>query len=120
MKIRRGFVTNSSSSSFVIATRIGMKKEDIEKELEKMIPAEELDAFWSNWEAYAADDESRDSIIPEMADFIYSETNYGTPLFDGFKVSAATLYDDGEMIGQSAICVLQGYLNGESVKVVET
>jgi hypothetical protein len=45
MKIRRGFVTNSSSSSFVIATRIGMKKEDIEKELEKMIPAEELDAF---------------------------------------------------------------------------
>lgn len=108
MKLRRGFVTNSSSSSFVIAVRDGMSKEDIRKELEQMIPEEKLDNFCKDWE------ESKESVLDEMVYILKTRSDYGMKL-NGFNVGADYWEDYDCELGAGAVQTFN--LNSDNIKV---
>lgn len=113
MKFRRGFVTNSSSSSFVVAVKSGASTEDIANELKQLIPEDELDKFWDSEKEWAYEDESREMIIPGMAEYLRKWAKYGITIGDYF-VSALYWYDTDDLI-QNAIDHFQP--SGEIVKL---
>ena len=69
MKIRRGFVTNSSSSSFVIAIRDDATQEDIYNELFKLVDLEDIEE-WVSREWVEA--ETVKEIMHEVAEELYN------------------------------------------------
>lgn len=113
MKFRRGFVTNSSSSSFVVAVKSGASTEDIENELRQLISEEELDKFWDNEEEYASEDESKEMIIPEMAKYLERTSKYGITIEDYF-VGVLYWYEADDLV---EIAIEEFVPKGELVKV---
>lgn len=113
MKFRRGFVTNSSSSSFVVAIKSGASTEDIENELRHLIPEKELEKFCDMEEEYASEDESKEMIILEMAKYLERTSKYGITIEDYF-VSALYWYDTEDIV---EIAIENFLPNGELVKV---
>lgn len=101
MKLRRGFVTNSSSSSFFIAVKAGATIKDIENELKQLIPEEKLNEFWDNWKKWASENESKEQIIPEMTVYLKSRSEYGLTI-GGYFIGADWWYDTKDLI-QNAI-----------------
>ena len=113
MKFRRGFVTNSSSSSFVVAVKSGASTEDIANELRHLIPEKELDKFWDSEEEYASEDESKEMIIPEMAKYLERASKHGITIEDYF-VGALYWYDTDDLV---KIAIEEFVPSGELVKV---
>ena len=96
MKIRKGFVTNSSSSSFVLAIKSG-DINDIKNELLRNIPLAEIEKFVSNpW----VEADGVDELLNDVAMHIKKVCmNYGITIGDYMVCSAVY---DGEAGDTSA------------------
>jgi hypothetical protein len=120
MKIRQGFVSNSSSSSFIIGHK-GDLKEEILKAFEIKIPANypienfrtdipekvysSVDDTYNTWDDYIKDHWYRD--VPPTNDDIKnnSDLSFVKGLFDkGFIVSVGGFSDDSDSGISSLLC----------------
>lgn len=95
MKIRRGFVTNSSSSSFVIAIRDDATQEDIYNELFKLVDLEYIEE-WVAQEWVAA--ETVKEIMHEVAEELYSHHMCGMTLA-GWHISSSEYNNEDNDVG---------------------
>lgn len=109
MKIRKDFVTNSSSSSFVVAKKNGCEKNELEsfinencrERVENLLceiryiddVPEHIEIAWENEEI----DKAIDYAVKEIVDGLFSIANGGMDL-DNWKVSAIEVNnEDGDL-----------------------
>lgn len=109
MKIRQSFVTNSSSSSFVIAVRKGITEADLKKELTKH--KKEIKSILDDWNP---DELSVTSAIQQVAEELHCQSRYGLEL-DDWNV-AATEYSS-ENGGIDYVIYSMPYINSENLKL---
>lgn len=110
MKHRNGFVTNSSSSSFVIAIKDGTTKKDVKEFIHKF--EKNIDDALS-W----ADSYSLDSVIDDIVDGIFSEIKWGSLELEGWKIiSKEYSSEDGEY-SDCAMYDMAYLLNSDFMKV---
>ena len=107
MKIRTSFVTNSSSSSFIIAIK-NIDKDGIVEELNKK--RKEI-AETVNW---YGDGTNVDEVIQECAENIISSVQDGFKLGD-WRVGTATHYSDGSPA--SGVLYEHGHFDTENFKM---
>ncbi len=137
MKIRNGFVSNSSSSSFVIAVRNDCKSEDIKNELLKQDGA--LEDFIKNDFRYVSEnydefeglegDELKNAIAETVADEImngFVVSSYGGKTYeyfmklDNWKVNAEEFSNEGSELTDLFVYDSLGSIDTEKFKIKST
>lgn len=110
MKIRKGFVTNSSSSSFIVALHKDTKSKDIRKMLDnnREIIEEKLEIY-NRWNKT---DLSYDDALEEMVDYFYNV--YPEFEVDNWEFSLEAFVDDCE---QNFSQTVFSYLNYDESKI---
>lgn len=107
MKIRTDFVTNSSSSSFVIAINIEAKREDIKKALEKQdfvikwMLEDGLEDFFSEEEINLVRDEKFRVTEESIRDYLagcFLELSRDAEINKGYRMFIKTGYTDANKI----------------------
>ena len=112
MRVRLSYVTNSSSSSFIIAKHESFKEEDIRIALNNM--REDIKWLLKNYGKYIYfnDDnikhllkqdkieEATDLTLDELEDRLYSFVNYSSLILDYWECSSQEFSDeDGDLLG---------------------
>ena len=111
MKYRNGFVTNSSSSSFVIAIKDGALVGQIEEELYKLISDEEYQKWVENSEWIT---DTKEDIYNNAASRLKRVSEYGLTI-GGYNVGAIEWADD---CGEDDVEFLMNFCpKGEIVKM---
>ena len=90
MKLRHGFVTNSSSSSFVIATKDGVTIAQVEEELYQLISDEEYQE-WKEESEWISD--TKEDIYNNAANRLKRISEYGLAI-GGYNIGAIEWADD--------------------------
>lgn len=115
MKIRKGFVTNSSSSSYVIAKKKNASLTDIKNSLLK-VKDQAIDFLtevgeWVDLEPKVEEalkkedyDRASDKFLEGLADYLYLNFNQGT--LDEWKVGSDEFWDDS---GNAYECFILEY-----------
>jgi hypothetical protein len=109
MKTRSSFVTNSSSSSFVIAFKDNTSEDDIKNILNSQ---QEIIKNTLSW----CDNFDLEEVIEDAADTLIRIKNSGIKL-DNWVVGAAEFSSDGDMY-ECALYEL-GEINTEKIKIKE-
>ena len=120
MKVRNSFVTNSSSSSFLIAVKSTANKSDLEKELENIYNQEEDDFYEENEKAlYKAFKNKDENFVKAFVDFVLENildyTNDGCKL-DSWNAAVNECSNEDENIFSQFLYDAGYLLNSDNIK----
>ena len=113
MKHRRGFVTNSSSSSFVLAVRNGATESDIAAAIDGI--NDKIAAIVSDYRDCTEEEISLEEAKQELVQRIFNIAQ-NSPLLDNWKVCSVDGYNDGD-ICEAIFYELDGF-QSENVKIL--
>lgn len=120
MKIKSDFITNSSSSSFVVAVKTGTSQKLIEKLISESVKNwlldandDELEEVLGDINMYGGENERLEKASEYFAENIF-DTSYSLDV-DGWKITSSEASNDGGLVSNFMYAYLN-HLDTEGVK----